>query len=320
MPTFLERYQNCEREQVWAELVALGAAVRQQPVYDDALAVARETMTRARANVETLYGRLQTLGYAFEYPDEAFTPPAPGIRAQLDAFEKAVGPIPLSLRAWCEIVGEVNFIGNHPGLAYFAPSISSGMARAIESNLTDFRGLIGDLVVGPGARPVDPEIMDEVAEQMKQRFPNLVNSAFLDLLKGQVQTQKEKPSAKAHQQGNVPAIASDPLVVQAAELLSEEMVQDWMETTEGEDEDDEGYYASIAPDIHHKANFSGSGGYDIRLPDPAADAPLLNEEHDTTFVNYLRLSFQWGGFPGLEDESERDDKLLQTLKEGLLPI
>lgn len=56
--TYLERYVSGEYEQVWDELVTLGAAVRQDPVYTDALAVARETMRRARANIDRLIPRL----------------------------------------------------------------------------------------------------------------------------------------------------------------------------------------------------------------------------------------------------------------------
>jgi hypothetical protein len=54
---YLERYLVGEHEQVWAELVALGEAVRDEPVYSDALVVARETMRRARWNIETLIPR-----------------------------------------------------------------------------------------------------------------------------------------------------------------------------------------------------------------------------------------------------------------------
>ncbi|MGZ3680588.1 MAG: hypothetical protein ACXWQR_18935 [Ktedonobacterales bacterium] len=65
--TFLERYVAGEHEQVWAELVALGAAVRQEPLHADALAVARETMRRARQNVLLLIRRLREVGYRFGY-------------------------------------------------------------------------------------------------------------------------------------------------------------------------------------------------------------------------------------------------------------
>ena len=65
MPTYLERYLAGEREQVWAELSARGPAIRAEPLFAEAQAVARETMTRARANVALLVQRLTSLGYRF---------------------------------------------------------------------------------------------------------------------------------------------------------------------------------------------------------------------------------------------------------------
>lgn len=67
MGAYLERYLRGECEAVWDELVALGAGVREEPLHSDALAVARETMRRARANIETLIPRLRELGYEFGY-------------------------------------------------------------------------------------------------------------------------------------------------------------------------------------------------------------------------------------------------------------
>ena len=62
MASVLERYVQGECEQVWDELVAPGDQVQAEPLHADALAVARETMRRARANSETLIPRLQRLG------------------------------------------------------------------------------------------------------------------------------------------------------------------------------------------------------------------------------------------------------------------
>src|SRR5258708_2993173 len=67
MSSYLERYLAGEREHVWDELVAVGAAAREGPLYADALAVARETMRRVRANIETLIPRLRRIGYDFGY-------------------------------------------------------------------------------------------------------------------------------------------------------------------------------------------------------------------------------------------------------------
>src|SRR5690349_18970596 len=65
MASFIERYQAGEREQVWADLNSLGQRVREKTYVDDAYAVAKETMRRARGNVETLIVRLEKLGYQF---------------------------------------------------------------------------------------------------------------------------------------------------------------------------------------------------------------------------------------------------------------
>src|SRR5262245_2042430 len=65
--SYLDRYLAGEYEQVWAELVALDGVVREEPIYSDALAVARETMRRVRWNIETLIPRLIAIGYQFGY-------------------------------------------------------------------------------------------------------------------------------------------------------------------------------------------------------------------------------------------------------------
>jgi hypothetical protein len=127
MPSFLGRCQQGECEQVWAELVALGDQVRAEPLYSDALAVARETMRRARMNIEMLIPRLRTLGYAFGYgwldADErtfavgqppVFSPPGPDAPRQIAELERLVGPLPVSLHAFYAMVGSLNFVGAAP--------------------------------------------------------------------------------------------------------------------------------------------------------------------------------------------------------------
>lgn len=67
MATFLARYLSGEHESVWADLLALGAAVREEPISADALAVAHETMRRVQHNLALLIPRLHELGYTFGY-------------------------------------------------------------------------------------------------------------------------------------------------------------------------------------------------------------------------------------------------------------
>ncbi|MBD1903420.1 hypothetical protein NDI44_28600 [Trichocoleus sp. DQ-A3] len=48
--------------------------------------------------------------------------------------------------------------------------------------------------------------------------------------------------------------------------------------------------------------------YVIEVPNASIDAPLLEELHSTTFVNYLRICFRWGGFPEFE-KYRRDNEI-----------
>jgi hypothetical protein len=198
MATLLERYRNGECEGVWSDLERLGPAVRDEPHFDDAGAVAEETMKRVRHNAELLVERLKTLGYQFisergellqntvqmmsdndrtlaalkktapgpdpRYPEFFATaqkierenepllrqrqalrdqlvaleetyrqkqgkhgsgtrlaPPSSTVDDAIRKYEESIGgPIPLSLRAWCEIVGSVSLIGTHPTLCFRA--------------------------------------------------------------------------------------------------------------------------------------------------------------------------------------------------------
>jgi hypothetical protein len=129
--SYLGRYLAGEYERVWDELVTLGATVRETAYLDDALAVARETMRRVKQNV--LIPRLQSCGYVFGYQwavdkgistpeaaaeherlDPDWCPPSDNVQAVIAELERRAGILPLSLSAFYEQVGGVNFVGAHP--------------------------------------------------------------------------------------------------------------------------------------------------------------------------------------------------------------
>lgn len=140
MGQYLERYLTGECQPVWDELLAQGAAIRQEPLESLAWAVAQETMRRVRHNIELLIPRLRALGYRFgeippnDYFDSEewereftkaspiFQPPPPETARVLDELEQRVGVLPLSIRAFYLEIGGVNFIGTAPwsdgGIAY----------------------------------------------------------------------------------------------------------------------------------------------------------------------------------------------------------
>jgi hypothetical protein len=62
-------------------------------------------------------------------------------------------------------------------------------------------------------------------------------------------------------------------------------------------------------------------GYTITLPNRAADCVLQETSRGSCyFVDYLRLAFRWGGFPGWEHADNRPESELALLADGLLQI
>jgi hypothetical protein len=94
----------------------------------------------------------------------------------------------------------------------------------------------------------------------------------------------------------------DPLVVAPVSFAVQEL-QDFLSDREACLESDSAYFVPVAPDYYHKANVSGGMYYNISVPAVAADPPLNDEWHKTTFVSYLEIALMWAGFPGLSRHS-----------------
>ena len=73
----------------------------------------------------------------------------------------------------------------------------------------------------------------------------------------------------------------------------------------------------IAPDYYHKENVSGGMWYGIGIPNKENDPVLLEEWHNTSFLNYLEICLQWGGFPGLEKNVKEINWPLGKIKKGI---
>ena len=244
MPTnFLDRYLQGEQEPVWDELLALGGAIRQEPLFTEALAVTRETMRRARYNIELLVLRLNAIGYVFGvYPNDRrklpgytgpHNPPGQDIANKISKLEalEGIGSLPLSLQVFWEIVGEVNFIGYHPAWPEFSDPLVIFPIEAIHYDYTEWR-----------------ELVDEGDPEARQ------------------------------------------------------------------------FGLQLSPDVYHKDNVSGGEPYSMRVPNFAIDGMLEYERHSTTFVNYLRITFRYGGFPGVQWAKGAIPGEMSGLADGLLPI
>jgi hypothetical protein len=349
MPTFLDRYQAGDHKRVWADLEALGDRVRKKRYLPDAQAVANETMKRVRHNAEVVVDRLESLGYQFEshaetvgdmlermqqgmeqtdrytefvkhnrskpdpnFPEfqavleplrrrnealerqrhaareklnavqeqtrkrgskpakrQAIKAPSSTVADEIAEIEKWAGsPLPLSLRAWCEIVGSVSLVGTHPALAFQAGHQTPMMF-------------------------INPDFHRDAAGQVaKLRKAGVKATTVL-----------ENPPS--------PPLA-DPLEITCSLHQQEPYDAD----------EDEGFGRRLilSRDDELKAEISGIGDlYGIKIPSSGADAPF-EDWHKTSFVNYLRFAFEWGGFPGWERYSRRPMKEIAYLREGLLPF
>jgi hypothetical protein len=58
------------------------------------------------------------------------------------------------------------------------------------------------------------------------------------------------------------------------------------------------FLIEFAPDYLHKANISGGSPYGLAVPNAGVDGLVIGDIHQTTFNNYLRVAFEWAGFPG----------------------
>jgi hypothetical protein len=100
----------------------------------------------------------------------------------------------------------------------------------------------------------------------------------------------------------------------------EEVIQDLDAWKDDRDEDGGSFRVPIAPDELTKADTSGGSPYEIIIPCVDADVVLENERHSLPFVSYLRLCFEWGGFPGFEGYDLGLPPEIEELKKHLLPI
>jgi hypothetical protein len=78
----------------------------------------------------------------------------------------------------------------------------------------------------------------------------------------------------------------------------------------------------LCADYLHKDNISGAGPYGIEITgSPSIDALFLYEEHETTFIDYLRITFENCGFSrGQEIDDPEFVQFVEKVKPQLLPI
>jgi hypothetical protein len=386
----LRRYQAGEHEAVWADLLALGSNVREPPHADDAWAVARETMRRARHNVELIIRRLDQIGYRFWNGKQGKPAGAPSkvtfggkvieaapLEALLAAlFDEARKTAPsqltpvmmeqlhniyrLTIFPWQDralllkghrfaLDGEVTTLFEQAKklpLGQVTSAIFERLdtlhRRAIDQALAYWKEkgqeppAMREKREGEERLRREAEASDHLKDKKVFCAPAKKDvalirkmekkGAYLPLsLRAWIEEVGDVNLAGAHprlcfwDQANFPGVHADPLMVVPHLFMFE--IEEWYEGRDANEPLD----ALVGWDAKAKARLVVDDeqldyGYTIELPDAAADARLKGAPHDASFVNYLRLAFRWGGFPGWERHQNRPEKELALLTEGLLPI
>lgn len=326
MSSFYDRYQRGERIQVWSDLIALGEAVRQEPVYSDAVAVACETMTRSRQNVETLIARLDGIGYEFLTRHRALQGLAAhleGMQAfaarQLEAIRTNQFPGYESLEALQPGFIENQFlpaaeqIANSPRMQQVIKHLRAGVSAESPANSLEDTSIYQragkrdaefenvERTLG-GPLPISLRAWSEAVSHVSfmGSHPILNPSAVMGSTV-RMPYKEQEPNIDE-------SVVPDPLVL-----------HDVVAAVRALDDPDlwDGDIFLIAPVGIGKVGIGGP--YGIRVPDRSAD-PAFGDRKKGFFVEYLRRVFAWAGFPGWELHPNPPMDLIRELTHGLQPI
>jgi hypothetical protein len=333
---WLDRYVAGEHAAVWAEMVSVGPQVRAKPFAAPAWSVAQETMRRARHNVEHIIRRLDALNYRFIEPaqrswldggDDApitFSLQTPhghkpmtmrigDIKAKVKQADLSHLPAPArkSLEQMRDFVGSLAAQFDQASLA--AQAAERAKPKSAVSNHLEDTGVF---------LPPDASEAKTLAKlERKKLFLPLSLRAWMEMV-GRIDLNGSHPALSFLSGADFPNIHADPLmVIPTAEWVADEL-EAWQEAGSDEEDKHELFISFLDADktALNAAEEQAGEGYGIQIPDAAADARLLNERHEAGFVDYLRLAFRYGGFPGWERYDKRPEKELAFLTNGLLPI
>ncbi len=295
--SFLARYQAGEHEQVWAELVALGPAVREEPVRSEARAVAEEMMRRAQHNVGLIVERLREIGYRFvsDLPESKFD------AAQIVQSTLAQARAQHGDKVSPDVLDRLDRMA--ATMAQQFQGLMAQMRQQAEQWRTEHGAPVQPRRdVDPVWEPPNDALRERVSEIAERYGPLPLTLELWFEIVGEVDLCGVHPKlscyvdrAPEEQQGP----SGEPLVV--ACMIDADELDDRAGMGEAPP-----FTFDIAPDASHKSNYSGGGPTGVEIPNAGFDAPLVSDDQwdGMYFIPYLRTCFQWGGFPGLKDDAQ----------------
>ena len=319
MPAFLDRYLNGDCAEVWADLVGLGDQVRQKSVLHDAEAVADETMRRARQNLETLIPRLAAVGYRFA---------APALERRLEKVNKIIAEPKLNSYVRRQLERAVEK-GTAPA-SVLDPATNKAVQMDLATKRKEKSALEAELERMRTMPPLENPRVFYPPDGQTNDPPEDQTATYLNVMekmaRGPIPLSLlawykhvgHVSFMGAHEVLNPEGSAvADPIVINSVYELSRSLVI-------GQQGDK--IVLPVCLDDCRKADVPSGRPlgspiqYKITIPNASADWLLENEWHETHFVQYLRKTFQWAGFPGWERDPNPPREMISKLAEGLLPL
>lgn len=117
---------------------------------------------------------------------------------------------------------------------------------------------------------------------------------------------------------------ADPIQITSLDDLVSEVVDEDNLSDMADNYKEDGYASlQLSADYLHKDNISGGPAYSLLLTEkPSVDGQFLNEEHNTAFINYLRICFDNCGFSRITNPEYDNDyqSFFDKVKPQLKPI
>lgn len=102
---------------------------------------------------------------------------------------------------------------------------------------------------------------------------------------------------------------ADPIQICSLDSLISEVIDERNLMNLKENYKEDGFVSlQLSADYLHKDNISGGQAYSLQVTSkPNIDGMLLFEEHNTTFINYLRICFDNCGFSRITNTEHNND-------------
>ncbi len=299
---YLERYQDGQYREVWDELLQLGQAVFEEPLYTEAMAVARTMMRRVRVNIETLISRLLQIHFVFGYDhrlQEQLALALTSAHARRQYQE---------MRAWA----------NEQPLVFW-PTRQQEEERAETQQLLAQDASLALFLEEEQGEESHSKQRSDTLEHLASHIPLALHAWFEEIEAVNFfgyHSQWEQLAHSFHESAPTSYLMSsaDPFQVRALDEQQWQQVKNNLLKKQS-------YQFEFAPDRHFKDYYGGtSTPYTLAFPQASVDAIMPTSYGTKTFVEYLRVSLSWAGFPGMMKWPKVPHDDLLFLTGDLLPF